>query len=129
MNNINDKLMEVRKWKADFQATLEAKLTLLRAEKTETIVAYDEEIAGLEMELRGLGVAVQSFRPNETTIKAYNFLLENPGKRYRSIEIMTAIRCVGAMAFRGDHLRDAQSQLDAARRKGKDKPPADSTAA
>jgi len=97
-SDIDERIRQVREWRSETTELLRKKIEQLQLERAQMIASYDEEIAKYEMELKSLGSEAQTERPTEVGIKAYNYLLENESKSFSSSEIMSAIRCVGAVA-------------------------------
>jgi hypothetical protein len=98
MNELNERLDQLRSWRDSMRETLEKKIAEVRKEREEMVAQYDEELAILSSELQTLGVNIEMDMPGDVAVKAYNFLREHPGEWFTSARLMESIRCVGAVA-------------------------------
>jgi hypothetical protein len=94
---VDERLSRLRNWRGEMKMALEEKIARTKREREEVIVQYDEEIGALEAELRALGVPVHSSAPNELVVKAYNYLLENAGRKFSGRDLMRAVHAEGAV--------------------------------
>src|SRR5689334_4554429 len=78
---LTNTLSELRSWRERMVNALTEKREVLQREKQEAIDAYDDEIAEIDVELRQLGIGVKEERPSDISVKALNYLLENPGQK------------------------------------------------
>jgi hypothetical protein len=62
------------------------------------IEQYNNDIASLENELDACGTKAPSNLPSEIAVRAFNFLRESAGVKFSSQELMSSIRCSGAVA-------------------------------